>query len=122
MGSEFYFEEWPELSGKTFYDIICRFDDAVPIGVKSSKDGKVYINPKNDHLIHKNDKILVLAEDNDSYEVNDFFVEATPVQAVPKLLAVKRNVEKIMFCGWRRDMADMIVTLDEYVEEGSELW
>merc|ERR1719464_13967 len=70
-GSEFYFEEWPELLGKTFYEIVCRFDDAVPIGVKSSRNGKVYINPKNDHMINKGDKILVLAEDNDSYSVND---------------------------------------------------
>lgn len=29
-GSEFYFEKWPELYGKTFYEITCRFEDAIP--------------------------------------------------------------------------------------------
>jgi len=123
-GSEFYFEEWAELSGKTFYDITCRFDDAIPIGVKSSRDGNVYINPENDFTISDGDKILVLAEDNDSYEVNDgtYNINIKSVGKIPKLVDEKLKVEKIMFCGWRRDMADMIVQLDEYVEKGSELW
>jgi hypothetical protein len=29
-GSEFYFQHWPELVGKSFYEITCRFDDAIP--------------------------------------------------------------------------------------------
>ena len=64
-GSEFYFEEWPELRGMTFLDITCRFDDAVPLGIKSAADGTVYINPENGHRVEDGDKILVLAEDND---------------------------------------------------------
>ncbi|KAL7532696.1 hypothetical protein ACHAXR_004791 [Thalassiosira sp. AJA248-18] len=120
-GSEFYFEEWPELTGKTFYDITCRFDDAVPLGIKSSIDGKVYVNPENDHVVEEGDKILVLAEDNDSYEVNGDRV-ARGTGRVPAVLVETKKVERIMFCGWRRDMADMIIQLDEYVEKGSELW
>ena len=29
-GSEFYFDQWPELYGKSFYEITCRMDDAIP--------------------------------------------------------------------------------------------
>lgn len=121
-GSEFYFEEWPELAGESFYDIVCRFDDAVPIGIKCARDGRVHINPANDHIIKTGDKILVLAEDNDTYEVNGGDYEQTSTEDVPKLMIEPKHVEKIMFCGWRRDMADMIIQLDEYVEKGSELW
>ena len=64
-GSEFYFEEWPELFGKSFFEITCRFDEAVPVGIKSASDGKLHINPENDHRVCEGDKILVLAEDND---------------------------------------------------------
>lgn len=64
-GSEFYFEEWPELIGKSFFEITCRFDEAVPLGIMSASDGKLYINPVNDHRVCEGDKILVLAEDND---------------------------------------------------------
>ena len=121
-GSEFYFEEWPELSGKTFHDITCRFDDAVPIGIKSFSDGEVLINPENDQVIKEGDKILVLAEDNDSYEVNEGGYDMSNVGEVPKLLEETKLVERILFCGWRRDMADLILQLDEFVEQGSELW
>lgn len=122
-GSEFYFEEWPELKGKTFQQITCRFDDAIPVGIKS-KDGKFFINPENDHLIEEGDKILVLAEDNDSYAVNDgsFETDKMLAQVPPPKVHDQKNVEKIMFLGWRRDMADLITQLDEYVAKGSELW
>lgn len=122
-GSEFYIEEWPELIGKTFYDITCRFDDAVPLGIRH-EDGSVSINPPNDREIVKGDKILVLAEDNDSYEVNDdsYVPNAYATECISKINACEKKTEKILFCGWRRDMADMIAQLDEYVEQGSELW
>lgn len=121
-GSEFYFEEWPELTGRTFYDLTCRFDDAVPLGVKSAIDGRVSINPDNAHVINDGDKILVLAEDNDSYEVNDGEYKIRGIDSAPKTIGDDKKVERIMFCGWRRDMADMIIQLDEYVQKGSELW
>lgn len=121
-GSEFYFDRWSELDGKTFYDITCRFDDAIPIGVKAAKDGKVYINPENDFMISEGDKILVMAEDNDSYEVNDGIFDTANVGKVPPVRRHEGKVEKILFCGWRRDLSDMILQLDEYVEKGSELW
>ena len=120
-GSEFYLEEWPELVGKTFFDITCLFDDAIPIGIKSC-DGQVFINPENDHIIHDGDKILVLAEDNDSYEINDGSYKTQCKGSVPNFMGDEKKLEKIMFLGWRRDMADMISQLDEYVEKGSELW
>ena len=120
-GSEFYFEEWPELKGKSFLDITCRFDDAVPIGIKSNS-GKVFINPKNDHIIQEGDKILVLAEDNDTYEVNDGSYETNKKIESPPAAEDAKQVEKIMFLGWRRDMADLITQLDGYVAKGSELW
>jgi hypothetical protein len=32
------------------------------------------------------------------------------------------RTRKILFVGWRRDMADMIRTMDMLVHSGSELW
>ncbi|KAL7517511.1 hypothetical protein ACHAWX_002430 [Stephanocyclus meneghinianus] len=122
-GSEFYIEEWPELIGKTFYEITCRFDEAVPIGIRSS-DGKLFINPDNELTVQEGDKILVLAEDNDSYEVNNdlYSPHAYATECISKIVEEEKRTEKILFCGWRRDMSDMIAQLDEYVAKGSELW
>jgi len=120
QGSEFYFDLWPELVGKSFFDLTCRFDDAIPAGVKTA-DGKILVNPDNDYILKEGDKLLSLAEDNDSYSVND---GSFPINKQKKMSGSTPPVhkEKMLFCGWRRDMADMIKQLDEYVHEGSELW
>ncbi len=34
----------------------------------------------------------------------------------------RRAPERVLFCGWRRDMHDMIAVLDAFVYPGSELW
>lgn len=120
-GDEFYLEEWPELHGESFLKITCRFDDAVPIGVKRIKDNTICINPPNDYIIQSGDKILCLAEDNDTYKVNDgsYNLDQGKVASTARR---KRGKEMLLFCGWRRDMADMISLLDELIVTGSELW
>eukprot|EP00961_Rhodomonas_salina_P176952 2385847-Rhodomonas_salina.1 len=97
-GAEFYLKNWPELEGKTFMDITCRFDEAIPIGIKTvDAEGKseIVLNPPNDMVIKEGDKMMVLAEDDDSYELND---GAYPVKASnPKshLKNVKQAPEKM---------------------------
>lgn len=122
-GDEFYFEEWSQLHGKTFLDITCRFNDAVPVGVKRGTDQRILINPSNDYIIEEGDQILCLAEDNDTYEVNDgSYQSLNKGLDVVTLAKPKRKKEKLLFCGLRRDMADMITLLDDFVTKGSELW
>merc|ERR1719375_257925 len=95
-GSEFYFEEWPELIGKSFFEITCRFDEAVPLGIMAASDGKLHINPENDHRVCEGDKILVLAEDNDDYKIKNKGSVPTAKRKG------EQNPERILFCGWRR--------------------
>ena len=69
------------------------------------------------------DKVIVLAEDDNSYE---------PRHRLPDLGDADDDMqpggspaplpEVILFCGWRRDLHDMIIGLDEFVQRGSELW
>lgn len=124
-GSEFYFDTWPELYGKTFREITVRFDDAIPVGFRSA-DGDVRVNPEDDDVYQEGEEILVLAEDDDSYEPNDGTYpltagECEEEECLTGYQAV-RPPEKVLFCGWRRDMSDLISQLDEFVPPGSELW
>mmetsp|Transcript_75294 Transcript_75294/g.137488 ORF Transcript_75294/g.137488 Transcript_75294/m.137488 type:complete len:465 (-) Transcript_75294:1725-3119(-) len=64
-GDEFYMEEWPELVGTKFGDLMLRFPDAIPIGVHSDS-GIVTLRPSGDHVVVEGDKIIVIAEDNDT--------------------------------------------------------
>ena len=66
------------------------------------------------------DKIIVLAEDDDTYAPAAPAAVA-PVSDCPEWRPKKRT-ERVLFLGWRRDMHDIISVLDRFVDEGSELW
>ncbi|CAK4086153.1 unnamed protein product [Aphanomyces euteiches] len=117
-GDEFYCKAWPEVVGVAFRDLIPRFPAAAPIGVKTAK-GKVVIKPALDYIIQPGDEIIVLAEDNDTYKAEEPVV--IPPVAIPAVAPKDKVKEKILVCGWRRDVQDMLVLLDNFLEPGSEV-
>ncbi|KAH8065799.1 hypothetical protein JL722_182 [Aureococcus anophagefferens] len=95
-GCEFYVKAWPELVGATFDECCVRFPDAA------------------------GDGLVVLAEDDDSYE-------AAPAAALRSSLSAPpvdgdQAPERVLFCGWRRDLDDIVQLLDDFVVPGSELY
>lgn len=71
------------------------------------------------------DELLVLAEDDDTYRPCESagaeIVKQMSPQKCPEW-QICTKPERILFCGWRRDMDDMIVVMDDFVSPGSELW
>ncbi|KAK1257239.1 Ion channel DMI1 [Acorus gramineus] len=119
--AEFYIKRWPELDGKCFQDVVISFPEAVPCGVKvAAMGGKIVINPDDDYVLKEGDEVLVIAEDDDTYapgplpEVDRSFL--------PNVVNPPKYPEKILFCGWRRDIDDMINVLESFLAPGSELW
>ncbi|KAI3509310.1 hypothetical protein L1887_24497 [Cichorium endivia] len=119
--AEFYIKRWPQLDGLRFEDVLVSFPDAIPCGVKvASEGGKIIINPKDEYVLKEGDEILVIAEDDDTYSPG-------PLPEVrrglfPKKVDPPKFPEKILFCGWRRDIDDMIMVLEAFLAPGSELW
>ncbi|KAK9287934.1 hypothetical protein L1049_016379 [Liquidambar formosana] len=118
---EFYIKRWPQLDGMPFEDVLISFPDAIPCGVKvASYGGKIILNPDDSYVLQEGDEVLVIAEDDDTY------APATLPMVwrgnLPKYFFVPKSLEKILFCGWRRDMEDMIMVLDAFLAPGSELW
>ncbi|XP_057978179.1 probable ion channel SYM8 isoform X7 [Malania oleifera] len=117
--AEFYIKRWPQLDGMRFEDVLISFPDAVPCGIKVAADGgKIIINPDDNYVLEEDDEVLVIAEDDDTYapgplpEVRRGFF--------PHIIDPPKYPEKILFCGWRRDIDDMIMILilaDESVED-----
>ncbi|GLT77312.1 hypothetical protein SLA2020_489100 [Shorea laevis] len=120
---EFYIKRWPELDGQRFGDVLLSFPDAVPCGIKVTTDGgkiKIILNPGDNYVLREGDEILVIAEDDDTYA-------PSPLPEVcggrcPNLADPPKYPEKILFCGWRRDIDDMIMVLEAFLAPGSELW
>ncbi|OQR88605.1 ion channel [Thraustotheca clavata] len=117
-GDEFYCQTWPNAVGVAFGDLIERFPLASPIGIKS-KAGKITIKPNMDYVIQERDEIIVLAEDNDSYAFEA--PVAIPPLPIPQIPQQNQEKEKILVCGWRRDIQDMLVLLDDFLIKGSEV-
>jgi len=125
-GHEFYFSTHPELDGKTFEDALYMLPEAVVLGIKPKDCDRVILNPDGDMIFQPGDELLVLAEDDDTYEVGlpsqEELKSWTGKQKdLPKNDVDKLISERVLFIGWRRDLDDMIVQLDEYVAKGSEL-
>ncbi|KAL7237984.1 hypothetical protein ACSBR2_004145 [Camellia fascicularis] len=119
--AEFYIKRWPQLDGLCFEDVLISFPDAIPCGVKvAAEGGRIKLNPDNKYVLKEGDEILVIAEDDDTYE-------PSPMPEVcrgffPKIQDPPKYPEKILFCGWRRDIDDMIMVLEAFLAPGSELW
>jgi hypothetical protein len=126
-GNEFYFSEWPELIGKRFADACFMFEDAVCLGVRyktahERDDGSltyIGLNPPGTDLIEEGDKLIFIAEDNDTYSPGD--LRLTSCGPPPNVDPPAKPATKTLLIGWRRDMQDMIFEVDKWVSEGSTL-
>jgi hypothetical protein len=130
-GNEFYFKEWPQLVRRRFADVCFMFNDAVPLGIKLaeeirevSDDGtvsylSVIVNPPGDQVIEDGDQIIVIAEDNDTYEPGMMnMVDPGPT---PDVAEPERSPQNILLIGFRRDLDDMINEINEWVAPGSKV-
>ncbi|XP_023528355.1 ion channel CASTOR-like isoform X3 [Cucurbita pepo subsp. pepo] len=118
---EFYIKRWPQLNGMQFEDVLISFPDAIPCGIKvASRGGKIVLNPEDSYVLQEGDEVLVIAEDDDTYAP-----AALPTVGETSFIHIARPTrkpQKILLCGWRRDIDDMIVVLDAFLAPGSELW
>jgi hypothetical protein len=129
-GNEFYFSEWPELVNKRFADACFMFEDAVCLGIRyktahtqldAPDNPLTYIglNPPGTDLIEEGDKLIFIAEDNDTYAPGE--LKLTSCGPPPNVPDQPKPATKTLLIGWRRDMQDMIFEVDKWVSEGSTL-
>merc|ERR1711881_661399 len=108
------------------------FNDAVPLGIKLAEeireedpeDGTVtyltlIVNPPGDQVIEDGDQIIVIAEDNDTYEPGMMnMVDPGPT---PEVEEPEKQPQDILLIGFRRDLDDMINEINEWVAPGSKV-
>ena len=120
-GCEFYFQNWPDLTARRWGEVLYSFADACPIGVRhGAADGSaILLNPPDDYRMRAGDELLVVAEDDDTYSPDlSGAAKAPKVGAAPAFEARKATNDNVLLCGWRRDLLDMLMELDKYVQPG----
>ncbi|XP_020531993.1 probable ion channel CASTOR isoform X4 [Amborella trichopoda] len=86
----------------------------------ASNGGKIFLNPYDGYVLQEGDEVLVIAEDDDTYAPTT--LPQVWRGSLPKDFSAPKLPERILYCGWRRDMEDMIMVLDAFLAPGSELW
>ena len=118
---EFYMNNWPQLAGRAFGDVLLSFPDAIPCGVRiAAEGGRILLNPHDSYVLQPQDAVLVVAEDDNSYA--PAAIPTVRPGPLPDVVVLPKLPEKILFCGWRRDIDDMITVLEAFLAKGSELW
>jgi len=126
-GNEFYFSDdqpWmPRMYGERFCNICFQFPDAICIGIKlkTPREGGEYIilNPPGTDIIEEGDSLLFIAEDDDSYKPD--ILKLTNCGSPPDFELPPRPPTKTLLIGWRRDIQDMMVEVNNWVVPGSML-
>merc|ERR1711998_126456 len=96
-GDEFYIEPWEDTIGLEFGELHAKFPDAIPMGIKTA-DGTVVMKPSMKRRVEEGEEILVLAEDDETYEFVD---ETSDCPTGPGPHVKKRKPENMLIVGWR---------------------
>jgi hypothetical protein len=76
-----------------------------------------------DFALQDGDEVIVIAEDDDSYTPLPAPVSGlggADVGSVPRMVAKDDAEEHLMLVGWRRDLDDMVTTLDDLCNPGTD--
>jgi ion channel POLLUX/CASTOR len=122
-GSEFYFRACPELTGQPFGEAQWKTRGAVVCGVRRAQNGAaaITINPPDEWVLEAQDELLVIAEDDDSFDFAARHAPSLPPGFVGAVATVKKP-ERILVCGTSDKLADILREFDNYVLAGSEAW
>ena len=119
-GDEIYFKDEPTLVGKTFREALLAYDDSAVIGLHPA-GGTPQLNPPMDTRLTAGDRLIVIAEDDDTIKLSgrsDYQINAAAIQAQPILPAAP---ERTLILGWNWRAPAIIRELDNYVASGSTL-
>jgi len=116
-GSEFYFEEFPELTGKKFTDVLNMFDQSIVVGI--CKGNQPLLNPPMDTIIEAGDRIIHLAEDDGmsvpmasapDVSIEEYLTESTPRGREPF---------QMLILGYNDTLLQLLKEFEEFLTEDS---
>jgi Trk K+ transport system NAD-binding subunit len=108
------------LTGKTYRDALFTYNTSAVIGLFTS-DGTVLINPPGDHIIHENDEIIAISEDDDTIIPNASSQINKASTLLEKLEQSAGKAQKTLILGWNNNGHKIIRELNNYVAPGSEI-
>lgn len=118
-GDEIYFSKEPDLADKTYGEALLAFETSSVMGLRKA-DGTILMNPPMDTIIEPEDRIIVIAEDNDKIELSNLpRIPLDESLILQNGRVSKPKPERTLVLGWNRCGTTIIQQLDHYVPKGS---
>lgn len=110
-GSEMHIISLPGTEGLTFEQLLCRVEDAFPIGI--CKGENVFLNPEGDMVLEAGDRLLVFCEESDSAKL-------LPERALQPMETLSYNASasgagRLVIIGSNEFLATILLELPENV-------
>ncbi len=118
-GDELYFENFSQLAGKKFGDILLAFDKAIVFGYK--RNGVSFLNPDKDTLLEKDDELILLMGDNGASQPKLLGINTN--SSSDDFVPAYKNTEKdnILILGINSKLIRILKELDQYSAVGSTI-
>lgn len=112
-GNEIYLISEPSLWGKTYREILNCYPESSVIGI-SNDQGKTELNPPENRVFKTGEKLIVLAEDDDTSQVSGLTPTINENLIVSEITR-ESQPENTLILGWNIRVPSMIKMLEEYV-------
>ena len=110
-GSEMHIVSLPGTEGLTFEELLCRVDDAFPIGICKGED--MYLNPEPSMKLEAGDRLLVFCEESDSAKFMPA-PELPPMEPIPPYQGAKKS-GRLVIIGCNEFLSTILFELPENV-------
>lgn len=119
-GDEIYFKKQPELTGKSYKEVLLAYDTSAVIGF-ITHEGKTLINPPLNTILRENDQIIAISNDDDTVIISDKKHPSINMDDLYFDVRLETKAENILILGWNQHSLKLIQHLSENTPEGSKI-
>ena len=117
-GNELYFEDVPQMVGKTLQEALLSFSNAVPFGIYTG--GKALLNPPMDTVIQAGDQLILLEQDDGAWKCHpEKLVQESGLCGMNRCMPDTNN--NLLVIGSNDKLPIILTEYDEYVAPGTQV-
>ncbi|MEN6531370.1 MAG: potassium transporter TrkA [Anaerolineaceae bacterium] len=119
-GDEVYFYNHPSLVGKTFGETLNLFQKNAVLGILKN-EGSPLLNPPMETVIKGDDKIILLAEDDNQISLSNYEQDLINFESIRNFDSVSDKPENILIIGWNLRANQLLLEMDHYIPKDSQI-
>ena len=117
-GDEIYFQEAPQLVGRTYAEAVLAFNEATVIGIHTA-GGRTLVHPAFNTKVLAGDKVIAIAADDDKVIFTGIDEEIAPIQRIRSNRSKAQSAEHLMIIGWSEMGGIVLEELSPFLPKGS---